>query len=154
MRRWTWATPGGERQIGPADPCGGSGRTGSGAGGSGVDVGQHTLQLSGFGLVAALCSHPVFGDSVDLLAQGCSCRSYIKAGCTVNAEIVIDRKKHVLALEEKYFQFSYDSVYVEIKKENGDYEKRFLKTGIFDGTYTEIVSGLDSLDRIKVTENK
>lgn len=83
-----------------------------------------------------------------------SCRSYIKAGCTVNAEIVIDRKKHVLALEEKYFQFSYDSVYVEIQKENGDYEKRFLKTGISDGTYTEIVSGLDSLDRIKVTENK
>ena len=32
VRRWTWATPGGERQIGPADPCGGSGRTGSGAG--------------------------------------------------------------------------------------------------------------------------
>ena len=46
------------------------------------------------------------------------------------------------------------SVYVEIQKENGDYEKRFLKTGISDGTYTEIVSGLDSLDRIKVTENK
>ena len=73
----------------------------------------------------------------------------IKAGCTANAEIVVERKNHVLALEEKYFQFNYDSVFVEIVADKSKYEKRFLKTGISDGIYTEIISGVDSLDHIK-----
>ena len=79
-----------------------------------------------------------------------SSRLFIRAGSTVNAEIVIERKEQVLALEEKYFQFSYDSVYVEVKKANNVYEKRFLKTGISDGIYTEILSGIDSLSIIKI----
>ena len=81
-----------------------------------------------------------------------SSRTYIKAGSTVNAETVLDFKEQVLALEEKYFQFSYDSVYVEVKSQNGKYEKRFLQTGISDGIFTEILSGIDSLSIIKVIE--
>jgi HlyD family secretion protein len=79
-----------------------------------------------------------------------SYRSYIKAGSTVNAETILERKEQVLALEEKYFQFSYDSVFVEIETSKGRYEKRFLQTGISDGVYTEILSGIDSLSMIKV----
>lgn len=66
-----------------------------------------------------------------------------------NAEIVVERKKHVLALEEKYFQFNYDSVFVEIVADKSKYEKRFLKTGISDGIYTEIIEGVDSTSLIK-----
>lgn len=58
----------------------------------------------------------------------------------------------MLALEEKYFQFNYDSVFVEIVADDSKYEKRFLKTGISDGIYTEIISGVDSLDHIKKAE--
>lgn len=76
-------------------------------------------------------------------------RKYIKAGCTANATTIIEKKTKVLALEEKYFKFSYDSVYVEVQKDDGSFEKRFLKTGISDGTYTEIVSGLSAKDKIK-----
>lgn len=79
-------------------------------------------------------------------------KQMIKAGCTANAEIVVERKNHVLALEEKYFQFNYDSVFVEIVADDSKYEKRFLKTGISDGIYTEIISGVDSLDHIKKAE--
>ena len=57
--------------------------------------------------------------------------------------------KHVLALEEKYFQFNYDSVFVEIVADKSKYEKRFLKTGISDGIYTEIIEGVDSTSLIK-----
>ena len=81
-----------------------------------------------------------------------SYRSYIKAGSTVNAETTLESKEQVLALEEKYFQFSYDSVFVEVKTQNGVYEKCFLQTGISDGIYTEILSGIDSLSAIKVNE--
>jgi HlyD family secretion protein len=79
-----------------------------------------------------------------------SYRSYIKAGSTVNAETILERKEQVFALEEKYFQFSYDSVFVEVETAKGRYEKRFLQTGISDGVYTEILSGIDSLSMIKV----
>ena len=79
-----------------------------------------------------------------------SYRSYIKAGSTVNAETILESKEQVLALEEKYFQFSYDSVFVEVKTQNGNFEKCFLQTGISDGIYTEIRSGIDSLSMIKV----
>ena len=81
-----------------------------------------------------------------------SYRSYIKAGSTVNAETILESKEQVLALEEKYFQFSYDSVYVEVKTNKGNYEKRFLQTGISDGLYTEVLSGIDSLSIIKTNE--
>lgn len=76
-------------------------------------------------------------------------KQMVKAGCTANAEVVVERKEHVLALEEKYFQFSYDSVFVDVEKSGGGDERRFLKTGISDGIYTEIISGVDSLDNIK-----
>ena len=81
-------------------------------------------------------------------------RKYIKAGCTANATTIIEKKTKVLALEEKYFNFSYDSVYVEVQKDDGSFEKRFLKTGISDGTYTEIVSGLSATDKIKDNKKK
>ena len=81
-------------------------------------------------------------------------RKYIKAGCTANATTIIEKKTKVLALEEKYFNFSYDSVYVEVQKDDGSFEKRFLKTGISDGTYTEIVSGLSAKDKIKDNKKK
>ena len=79
-------------------------------------------------------------------------REYVKAGCTANATAIIEKKAKVLALEEKYFKFSYDSIYVEVLEKDGSYTKRFLKTGISDGTYTEIVSGLSEKDKIKGNE--
>jgi HlyD family secretion protein len=79
-------------------------------------------------------------------------RSDIKAGYTVNAEIVLEKKQRVLSLEEKYFQFNYDSIYVEVKNEKGKYTKQFIKTGISDGIYTEITEGIDSTNIIKVIE--
>jgi len=75
-------------------------------------------------------------------------RKYIKAGYTANGTTVIKRKIKVLALEEKYFQFSYDSVYVEVRKLDGTTEKKFLKTGISDGTYTEILKGISAKEKI------
>lgn len=77
-------------------------------------------------------------------------RNFVRAGCSINAKIVLSHKKHVLALEEKYFQFNYDSVFVEVKNKNGNYQKRYLHTGISDGNFTEILSGLKPKEQIKV----
>lgn len=79
-------------------------------------------------------------------------RKYIRAGCTANATVVIEKRRKVLALEEKYFQFSYDSVYVEVKTFKDKYERRYLETGLSDGIYTEIVRGINAIDKIKIKE--
>lgn len=81
-------------------------------------------------------------------------RQYLKAGCTANATVVLNRVNKVVALDEKYFQFSDDTVFVEVRKTNGTYEKRYLATGISDGVYTEIKKGLSIKDYIKVKEEK
>ena len=39
--------------------------------------------------------------------------------------------------------------FVEIVADKSKYEKRFLKTGISDGIYTEIIEGVDSTSLIK-----
>lgn len=79
-------------------------------------------------------------------------RSIVRAGCTANATVLLEQKINVLVLEEKYFQFNYDSIYVEVENEKGKFKKQFIKTGISDGIYTEIISGIDSLAIIKVVE--
>lgn len=75
---------------------------------------------------------------------------YIKAGCTANATVVLKRAYNVIALDEKYFQFNDDTIFVEVKKSDGIYEKRNLTTGISDGIYTEIIKGINIKDLIKV----
>lgn len=75
--------------------------------------------------------------------------SKLYAGCTANATAIIEKKKKVLSLEEKYFHFNYDSVYVEVVKADGSIEKRQLTTGISDGIHTEIVEGIGVKDDIK-----
>ena len=76
-------------------------------------------------------------------------RQYIKAGGSANGIIVLGRREHVLSLEEKYFQFIADSIFVEVESKNGQFTKQFITTGISDGIFTEIISGIDSLSKIK-----
>jgi len=76
-------------------------------------------------------------------------KSYIRAGSSANGIVVLEHKEHVLSLEEKYFQFDFDSIFVDVENDKGLFDKRFIKTGISDGIYTEIVSGVDSTSKIK-----
>jgi len=76
-------------------------------------------------------------------------RQYIKAGGTANGIVVLNRKEHVLSLEEKYFQFSNDSIFVEVENKKSQFDKQYIATGVSDGIYTEVLSGIDSLSKIK-----
>ena len=78
-------------------------------------------------------------------------REYLLAGFSANAEIVLERKDSILSLEEKYFIFKNDSIYVEIVDVNNLRQVK-IETGISNGIHTEIVSGLDSTSRIYVKE--
>ena len=73
------------------------------------------------------------------------------AGFSANAEIIFERKENVLSLEEKYFIFRNDSIYVEIVVDNKLTQVN-IKTGISDGVYTEIVFGLEPNSQINIKE--
>ncbi len=73
------------------------------------------------------------------------------AGFSANAEIILERKDSILSLEEKYFIFNNDSIYVEIVEENKLKQVK-IETGISDGIHTEIVSGIEYTSQIHVKE--
>ncbi|MDR2909947.1 MAG: efflux RND transporter periplasmic adaptor subunit [Bacteroidales bacterium] len=77
----------------------------------------------------------------------------IRAGFSATAEMIVESKTGVLALEEKHLNFSGDSVFVEIPDRNGKLGKTMIVTGISDGIYTEIISGVDTATVIKAYEN-
>ena len=77
---------------------------------------------------------------------------FVRAGYSANADIVLDHKNDVLAVKEAALLFQGDSAYVEVETAPQKFEKRFIKTGLSDGINIQVVSGLDTDDRIKVQQ--
>lgn len=77
---------------------------------------------------------------------------FIRAGYSATADIVLDRRDSVLAIEESLLQISGDSTFVEIETKPQEFEKQLVETGISDGIYIEIISGITKDARIKAKE--
>lgn len=75
---------------------------------------------------------------------------FIRAGYSANADIVLDKRDSVLAISEALLQFDGDSAYVEVKKEDGSFEKKYVKTGLSDGINIEITEGLNGDEEMKL----
>lgn len=74
---------------------------------------------------------------------------FIRAGYSANANIVLARADSVLAISESLLLFNNDSIYVEVETEPQIFEKRYIKTGLSDGIFIEVIEGLSESDRIK-----
>jgi HlyD family secretion protein len=74
---------------------------------------------------------------------------FIRAGYSANADIVLDRRDNVLAIDESVLRFEGDSVFVEVETEPQSFEKRRVEVGLSDGINVEVVSGLEQTDKIK-----
>lgn len=74
---------------------------------------------------------------------------FVRAGYSANADIVLDKRDSVLAINESLLKFENDSAYVEIETEPQTFEKRFIETGLSDGINIEVISGLAKDDKIK-----
>jgi len=74
---------------------------------------------------------------------------FIRANYSANADIVLDRRDQVLAIQESWLQFDDDETYVEIERGDQDYERRGVTTGLSDGIVIEVLDGVDEGDRIK-----
>jgi HlyD family secretion protein len=75
---------------------------------------------------------------------------FVRAGYSANADIVLEKRDSVLAINEKVLTFEHDSAYVEVEVGPQTFEKRIIRTGLSDGINIEILSGLSKDDKIKV----
>jgi HlyD family secretion protein len=78
---------------------------------------------------------------------------YIRAGYSANADIVLDEKKHVLALREALVQYDKDKPFVEVETAPQTFVKRNVKLGLSDGIKVEVLDGVTSADKIKIPDN-
>ena len=81
--------------------------------------------------------------------------TFIRAGLSANASIILARADSVLALKEALIQFDDDSKepFVEIEVGDQQFERKEIELGISDGIYVEVKSGITDEDKIKVWNN-
>ncbi len=73
----------------------------------------------------------------------------VRANYSANADIVLDRRDSVLAINESLLQFEGDKKFVEVETAPQKFERREIATGLSDGIQIEVVSGLAESDKIK-----
>jgi len=73
----------------------------------------------------------------------------VRANYSANADIVLDRRDNVLAINESLLQFDGDKKLVEVEVGPQRFEKREIQTGLSDGIQIEVVSGLTESDKLK-----
>lgn len=75
--------------------------------------------------------------------------AFIRANYSANADIVLDRRDDVLAIDEALLQFEDDKPFVEVEVADQRFEKRYVEVGLSDGIHIEVLDGLSQDDRIK-----
>jgi len=74
---------------------------------------------------------------------------FIRSGYSATADIVLEKRENVLAVDEGNLLFDKDGVYVVVQKAPQEFEKRKIKTGLSDGIHIEVLTGLAPGERIK-----
>ena len=73
----------------------------------------------------------------------------IRANYSANADIILDTREAVLAIEESLIQFEKGKAFVEVEAAPQAFSRREVKLGLSDGINVEVISGLDPNARIK-----
>ena len=78
--------------------------------------------------------------------------TFIRAGLSANASIILDKADNVLAIKEALVQYDKETKnpYVEIEVGDQDFERKDVELGISDGIFVEVKSGITKKDKIKV----
>jgi len=76
--------------------------------------------------------------------------SFLRAGYSANADIVLDERDSVLAIKESNLIFDKDgTIYVEVEVGPQQFERRAVKTGLSDGVNIEVLEGLSIDTKVK-----
>jgi len=74
---------------------------------------------------------------------------FLRANYSANADIVLDKREDVLAINEGNLLMEDDKYFVELQTAPQEFQRREVKVGLSDGINIEIVSGLSESDKIK-----
>ncbi len=74
---------------------------------------------------------------------------FVRANYSANADIVLDKRDDVLAIQESWLRFDDDGSFVEVENGDQDFEVRRVETGLSDGILIEVLDGLSEDDRVK-----
>lgn len=74
---------------------------------------------------------------------------FLRSNYSANADIVLDKKENVVAINEGNLIVEEKAQFVELETGLQKFEKREVKTGISDGINIEILEGLKEGDKIK-----
>jgi HlyD family secretion protein len=77
---------------------------------------------------------------------------FIRAGYSASADIILDRRDQVLAVEEGNLVFEGEQSFVFVATADGSFERREIRTGLSDGIHIEVLDGLSADDPIKVLQ--
>ncbi|BAO54663.1 efflux RND transporter periplasmic adaptor subunit [Nonlabens marinus] len=78
--------------------------------------------------------------------------SFIRAGLSANASIILDKATDVLAIKEALVQYDPETKKPFVEVETGDqqFERRDVVLGLSNGIFVEVKEGLSKTDKIKV----
>ncbi|PAM91928.1 efflux transporter periplasmic adaptor subunit [Flavobacterium sp. IR1] len=78
--------------------------------------------------------------------------TFIRAGLSANASIILEKADKVLAIKESLVQFDKKTQkpYVEIETGLQKFQRKDLVLGVSDGIYVQIKSGIKASDKIKI----
>lgn len=78
--------------------------------------------------------------------------TFIRAGLSANASIILDKADDVIALKEALIQYDAktQAPFVEVEVGEQQFERRDVSLGVSDGIYVEIKDGIKMTDKIKV----
>lgn len=75
--------------------------------------------------------------------------TFLRAGYSSNADIVLDKKEGVLTVNERDVIFEDDKKFVEVEAGENVFEKKEIKTGLSDGIFIEVTSGVTDQEKVK-----
>ncbi|NMH27119.1 efflux RND transporter periplasmic adaptor subunit [Flavobacterium silvaticum] len=78
--------------------------------------------------------------------------TFIRAGLSANASIILDKAENVLSIKEALVQFDpkTQKPFAEIMTGDQKFERRELELGVSDGIYVQIKNGVKAGEKIKV----
>ncbi len=78
--------------------------------------------------------------------------TFIRAGLSANASIILARADSIMAVKEALIQFDSktQAPFVEVETGEQKFERKDIELGISDGIFVEIKNGIDKEDKIKV----
>jgi len=78
--------------------------------------------------------------------------TFIRAGLSANASIILEKAEKVLAIKEALVQFDpkTEKPFVEIETGEQKFERKDVELGVSDGIYVQIKSGVKASDKIKI----